>query len=378
MYFFLVLPGSFAEGPVFSGLLDSKVSFSAGAGNRAGDGSDFSYGIEEYANLRVQTKIRDRAAFYGSFNLLALSGTFAKTADTLGLMNVIGENYAAVMELERLYFRLNGDRLDLDAGLMRLGFGYGQVFAPSDFLNPRNPLFPDARPRGILGVNASAYPVDTAKFTAFAVAGKDPLNTEGGGVLFGLSGENHWDRVSLQFLYSFETPQTGPSYGIHRGGLSLKADVEVGIVADMLYTINPEAASGWDGVSVSAGFDYNFFKGDLYVLAEYLYSGSTSSTAASGNNVAGFAKRNYLYAMARYNFSDYTNASLGCIMGMDDVSFAPILSIEHDLFQGMTLMMQCQIPLDRDMFTNNGKQGEFGPIRSGSHFLTDVKVRLRF
>jgi hypothetical protein len=51
MYFFLVLPGAFAEGPVFSGLLDSRGSFSARAGSRAGDGSDFSCGIEEYANL---------------------------------------------------------------------------------------------------------------------------------------------------------------------------------------------------------------------------------------------------------------------------------------------------------------------------------------
>jgi hypothetical protein len=374
MYLALALPCAFAEGPVFSGLLDSKVSFSAGAG----DSPDFSYGIEEYANLRMQTKIRDNAVFYGAFNLLALSGTFAKTADTLGLVSVTGENYAAALELERLYFRLNGERLDVDAGLMRLGFGYGQVFAPSDFLNPRSPLFPDARPRGILGADASVYPLNTAKLTAFAAVGKDPLNTEGGGALFGLSGENHWDRASLQLLYSFETPQTGSRYGIHRSGLSFKADVEVGIVADMLYTINPEAATDWEGISVSAGFDYNFFKGDLYVLAEYLYNGSASSTAISENNITGFVKRNYLYAMARYNFNDYTNASLGCIMDLDDVSFSPILSVEHDLFQGMTLTAQCQIPLDRDMFANNGEQGEFGPVRSGSHFLTTVKVRLRF
>jgi hypothetical protein len=374
IYLALALPVAFAEGPVFSGLLDSKVSFSAGTGNSP----DFSYGIEEYANLRLQTKIRDRATFYGSFNLIALSGTFAKAADTLGLVNVTGENYAATLELERLYFRLNGERIDVDVGLMRLGFGYGQIFAPSDFLNPRNPLFPDVRPRGILGVNTSVYPFDTAKLTAFATAGKDPLNTEGGGVLFGLSGENHWDRASLQFLYSLETPQTGSCYGIHRGGLSFKADAEIGIVADMLYTINPEEVIDWNGLSASAGFDYNFFKGDLYVLAEYLYSGSASSTVVSENNLAGFAKQNYLYAMTRYNFSDYTNASLGCIMGLDDVSFSPMLSIEHDLFQGMTLTAQCQIPLDRDMFINNGKQGEFGPVHSGSHFLANVKVRLRF
>jgi hypothetical protein len=140
-------------------------------------------------------------------------------------------------------------------------------------------------------------------------------------------------------------------------------------VADVLYTYNHEANPGIDGLSASAGFDYSFFKGDVYVFAEYLYSGSVSATAASGENPFGFLKQHYLYGMASYRFNDYTNASLACLFGMDDSSFSPIVRVEHELFQGMTLTVQGQIPLDQDTFTNNEKQGELGPVSSGSHFL---------
>ncbi|MDR3170709.1 MAG: hypothetical protein LBU17_03675 [Treponema sp.] len=377
-------PALAADGPVLSGLLDTIVNLGAGAG----EADDFSYGIEEVANLRMQTKIKDKGVFYGAFNLIAVSGT------ALGGMNagtypglstsalVAGENYAAALELERLYFRVTGEYLDVDTGLMRLAFGYGQVFGSSDFLNPRNPLFPDARPRGILGSAVSVYPTDTAKVLAFATAPKNPFNSNGNGFLFGLSGDKHWDKVSLQVLYAFETPQEASSFGIHRGGLSLKADVEVGLVADMLYTYNHETTEGIDGLSVGAGFDYSFYDGNFYVLAEYLFNGSTSATARSAGNPTGFANQHYLYAMLRYAFNDYTSTSLACIVSFEDISFAPILSVEHELFQGLTLSFSGRLPLDRDVFSGNGEWGELGPIppgvEAGTRFLFTAKARLRF
>jgi hypothetical protein len=369
-----------------SGLLDSKLSAAVGAGSSSG----FSYGIEEYANLRLQTRVGQQAVFYGAFNLIAASGNSAAAAKpvpdaggTVLLQSayspyLAGENYAAATELERLYVRLNGEYIDADMGLMRLAFGYGQVFGPSDFLNPRNPLFPDARPRGILGAAFAAYPADAMKLLAFAAAPKDPFNAGGEGSLFGISGEQHGDRASLQLLYAFETPRPGSSFGLHRVGFSLKADMELGVVADVLYTYNHEANPGIDGLSASAGFDYSFFKGNLYVLAEYLYSGSASATAAGGGNLFGFSNRNYLYGMALYRFNDYTNASLACVFGMDDSSFSPVLSFEHELFQGMTLTIQGRMPRDRDTFMDDGEQGELGPKNTGQRFSLTAQLRLRF
>jgi hypothetical protein len=382
--------GAFAQekGFTVSGLFDSTVTMQAGAG----DAPDFSWGVEEYANLRLQAKLRERAVFYGAFNLIAASGLPAQAAAVhsaaqaqaaVGLGTsafVAGENYTAGMELERLYFTLNGEYLDLSAGLMRIPFGYGQVFGPSDFLNPKNILLPDARPRAVLGGTVSAYPADSLKIAAFGAAPKDPLALDGGGGLAGLSADQHWDRASLQVLYAFESPKTGSPRGIHRAGMSVKADLELGFAADLLYTANPDTGADAGGLSASFGFDYSFFEGKLYILGEYLYNGEDSSSSSKSGNIFGFSNEHYLYASALYRFSDYTNVTLGCLWGFSDLSSRPLAGLEHELFQGFILSLSLQVPLDQDTFSTGGR-GELGPLPpgspSGGRFICTVKARLR-
>jgi len=368
-----------------SGLLDSSVSLRAGAG----DAPAFSYGVEEYANLRIQSKIRDRAVFYGAVNFLAAAGDYAVPIAVMGY-NTIGDHYIAAIELERLYFRLNGETVDFDGGLLRLPFGYGQVWGSSDFLNPKNPLKPDARPRAVLGAGLSWYPVDSLKLLGFGAAPRDPFSPSGEGGLFGISLDQHWDKASVQALYSFESPNDDSRYGIHRAGLSVKADIEVGLVMDALYTYNYEAETKHDGLSFSFGADYSFFDGDVIVLAEYLYNGETSSTALGYGG--SFSNNHYLYTGITWRFNDFTNMSVALISGFDDISFTPVISLNHDLFQGATLIITAQIPLDRDLFSGDGNRGELGPLppdklqpllpltgeRIGRYFDCGAKLRLRF
>jgi hypothetical protein len=384
-FVFALVPGQVlpAQGLLVSGILDSSVNIRTGRE----DIPAFSFGLEEYANLRLQTKIRNQAVFYGAVNFIAVTGTSAENAALLNSAEndgrpglapsffAAGENYIAGFELERLYFRINGEHTDFDAGLMRLAFGYGQAFGPSDFLNPRNPLFPDARPRGILGGALSVYPLDDLKLLAYAAAPKDPFSSNGKGFRAGFMAENHWSRASVQGLYSIDTvtPQ-----GLHRFGLSAKADLELGFAADLMYTLNPDASSGIEGLSASAGFDYSFLDGHLTLMAEYLYNGDRSVTAFNAaDNLIGFSNHHYLYGMARYAFNDYTGAAVSLIAGLEDISFVPILSAEHELFQGCALTVTGQIPLDRDLFTGSGNPGEFGPAAKGAFILT-ARVRLRF
>jgi hypothetical protein len=398
----------------FSGFLDSSVSLRAGAG----DAPAFSYGIEEYANLRMQARVRDKAVFYGAFNFVAAAGDYA--AGVVGLAGkpvgeiikyiddngeekeayiingyyqkqgyipagispsafIAGENYIAGIELERLYLRLNGETVDFDGGLLRLPFGYGQVWGPSDFLNPRNPLLPDARPRAVLGVGLSWYPKDELKLLAFGAAPRNPFMQKGEGVLAGIALDHHWTRASMQLLYSFETPQAGSRKGFHRAGLSVKADLEVGLVMDLLYTYNNIEKTKFDGLSFSFGADYSFFDGDLIVLAEYLFNGKASSTAFDlDRNIFGRNNRHYLYTGLTWRFNDFTNINAALVSCFDDVSFTPVLSLNHDLFQGATLTLTAQIPLDRDLFSGNSKRGELGPDAMGCHLGFNAKVRLRF
>ena len=384
-----------------SGILDSSVSLRAGAG----DAPTFSYGVEEYANLRMQSKIRDRAVFYGALNFIAAAGDYAVAVEQMANMLILfgqthsgvsttpytgGQNYIAGIELERLYFRLNGESMDFDGGLLRLPFGYGQVWGSSDFLNPKNPLKPDARPRAVLGAGLSWYPVDTLKLLGFGAAPRDPFSQSGQGGLFGLSMDQHWDKASVQALYSFESPNDGARHGIHRAGLSVKADVEVGLVMDALYTYNHEAETKLNGLSCSFGADYSFFDGNLIILAEYLYNGETSSTSIRGGG--SFSNTHYLYTGLTWRFNDFTNVNAALISGLSDISFTPVISLNHDLFQGASLTISAQIPLDRDVFSDDGNHGELGPLppdklqpllpitgqRIGRYFDCSVKIRLRF
>lgn len=388
-----------ADGLSVSGLLDSAVSLRAGAG----DSPAFSYGVEEYANIRVQAKLRDRAAFYGAMNFIAAAGDYAAAAQLLAVRAggdsppgispsalVGGENYTAGIELERLYFRINGEAVDFDGGLLRLPFGYGQVWGPSDFLNPKNPLAPDARPRAVLGAGLAWYPADPLKLLVFGAAPRDPFTQSGEGGLAGLALDQHYDKASIQTLYAFASPADNSSQGIHRIGLSVKADLEVGLVMDALYTYNHEEKTGIDGLSFSAGLDYSFFDGNLLALAEYLYNGAASSTAAGYGG--SFVNKHYLYTSFTWRLNDYTSASTALISGFDDVSFTPVLGLTHDLFQGATLTVSAQIPLDRDLFSGDGNRGELGPLppdtlqpllpvtgeRLGRYVDCTAKLRLRF
>jgi hypothetical protein len=372
----------FAQGLTVSGLLDSSVFMSAGAG----DSPAFLMGLEEYANLRMQAKLQEKAAFYGAVNFIAASGNMARNAALLGQSQArpgiapsaftAGENYIAGFELERLYFRLNGEVFDFDGGLLRLPFGYGQVWGSSDFLNPKNPLNPDARPRAVLGADLSWYPAEELKLLAFGAGPKNPFTQSGQGGILGLSLDKHWEAASLQVLYALETPKENSNRGIHRMGVSVKADLELGFVMDMLYTYNGEAETEIDGLSYSAGFDYSFLDGKFVLLVEYLYNGASSST--SRNAGGSWADENYLYAGLTWLISDYANAGAALISGLSDISFTPLLTAQYDLFQGCSLICSAQIPLDRSLFAGNDQHGELGPERAGSYFNCSAKIRLRF
>jgi hypothetical protein len=369
--FFGIAGAAFAEGLEFSGVLNSAVNFTAGAG-----GEDNSWGIEEYANLRLRTRAGEKGVFYGAFNVIVLSGNYLGTAPVQGGFD-IGPNYAAAIEPERLYFRYNGDSLDAEAGLLRLAFGYGQTWGSSDFFNPRNPLFPDARPRGVLGTAFSFYPFDELKILLFGASPRNPLEAGGGGFLPGFSLDRHWGRASLQVLYAYETPGEARNWGLHRFGLSLKGDIGLGLTADVLYTLDPASPKGSDGLSAGTGFDYSF-SGGFYFLAEYLFNGSLSSTALGPENSAGFSGEHFLYWMIRYSFNDYTSLSFAEIICFTDFSFSPVLRLDYEIFQGLILSLSVRVPFDRTVFSGGGGKGELGPENSKTTLFVCLGVRFRF
>jgi hypothetical protein len=369
----------------FSGSIQSSLSLRA---LEKTDSGTFSVGAEQYANFRLKAASGERGTVYAAANFVAASGNLvplvpngpeAEASATDGFSAaapfVVGADYAAAIELERLYYRVAGDDFDFEAGLLRPAFGYGQAWSPSDFLSTRNPLLPDARPRGVLAATGSVYPGEDVKLKAFAVAGDDPLNTKGDASIFGFAGDWHMKRGSIQGLYALETAASGWDDTVHHFGLSLKIEAGVAFVADALYELDAEVVetglyhgekwTGLQGLRASAGIDYSFLDGDLFAVCQYLYSGDGAFALDDG-----LLKHNYLYAALSYRIDDYTNTSLSCVVGLDDASATPSLSIEHEPFQGLTLVLSGRIYL-------GGNDGELGPELTGMHGEAGLKVRLK-
>ncbi|MFA6507633.1 MAG: hypothetical protein WCT14_16145, partial [Treponemataceae bacterium] len=202
----------------FSGSVDALLT--GMAGTDYGGGISYSYGFEQYSNLRLKARIGERGTFYAAANLFAATGLSvaeseaADEAYDLDSPFETGSGYAFGFEPERLYFRIEGDAFDAEAGLMRLAFGYGQAWSPSDFLSPRNPLLPDARTRGVLAMAATAYPTDAAKLKIFVVGPKDPLETDGTGVIVGATADAHLNTASFQAIYAWQAAAATAS--VHR------------------------------------------------------------------------------------------------------------------------------------------------------------------
>jgi hypothetical protein len=421
----LPVPSAFGEGFRLSGIVDSSFRAALAPDYGADGGWDgaFSTGFEQFANLRFQAPAGERATVFAAVNLAAASGTAlpvyaAGAGEAAGSGRIVlhpysaGKGYASALELERLYFRVEGEESDIEAGLMRIAFGYGQAWRPLDFLNPPNPLFPDARPRGSLGAAVTTYPSDLWTGRFFLVSGEDPLETNGEGTTAGAAAEYHGPAASLQVLYAVRAPVSGFSRPAHRFGLSLKAEAGAAFVLEGLYTLEGDAAATgrlygrpWDplrGLQASAGADYSFFGGKLVTMVQYLYNGAgvigrggaldglydpaggewTSlppgeRTLRGDIPLADLNRRNYLSASLTRLIDDYTRAALFCVAGLDDGSLVPVLSAEHEPFQGLLLSLSLRLPLDRRVLGSDSP-GELGPLHTGTAAEISLKARLRF
>lgn len=381
----LVLAASLsgAQEPIISG--NTSASFFGAAG--AAESPDYLYGTELYANLRLEADAGTNAVFYTAVNFIAASG--AKALPLYGDYLVLGQllssgldpeaavtaeelfpvnSYVSLIELERLYMGIQSEYTDTDLGLMRMAFGYGQAFSPTDFLNPPNPLVPDARPKGIIGANITAYPAFDSTVQVFAVMPRDALNLEGEAALFGAAIDKHWSRASLQALYVYQVPDDARDLGLHRVGTSLKLDLEAALVLETLFTQDLEEGTDFDNLDFALGLDYSFIDGKLYTLVQYLHNASNT----------GLSKDQFLFAQGMYSYSDFTRFGASCLFSLDDHSFTPALLWEHDPYQALSISLTGRIYADRNSLGIGRGNGELGPERNKMQGSVDVAAKLRF
>jgi hypothetical protein len=376
--------------PKFSGVLDTTIA--AGASDAGGA----FFGMEEYANIRLTEKLRDYGTFYAAFNASAASGSLAGASALYynPAALIIQDNFIGSLEVERLYLKTSFDNdkapVDISAGLLKIAFGYGPVFSPADFLSAKNPAYPNARTRAVLGIDANIYPgAGDLRVKTFFSSGKHPVLINGNGinVFAGVVIDNHLKNASIEAILAYDSPEIrgtpADGYGKIRAGFSFKTDIEVGLALDALFiheffkTAIPSDKI-IEGLSASAAIDYSFFKGKLYVIVSYLFSGAGSSTSNANGNIPGFTNTHYVYALLRWSISDYTQLSFAALANADTASCLPIITFTHELFQGLSLNAALQFPLDRNLFNNTRLPGEFGAKtlrqKIGITLLASVKI----
>ncbi len=331
-------------------------------------------GFEQFANVRLTAPVGEIGTFNAAANLLASAGT--------------ENSFSAEGEFERLYVSFRAGRFDVDAGLMRVPFGYAHAFRPTDILNAANPLHPDARLAGVLGAlgawyvgeetRLAAFVSDRAAVDAYDEAGSvDPLSDPGSRPLGGLMFETHSPRYSAQVLLAARAPESDATVPEIRAGASLKVEAVVGLVADALLftdgTTAPSARGASSWVKAAVGADYSFLDGELYVLGQYYYNGAR----VPAGEVSDFYRRHYLFANLLWKASDYTRAGLSALVSLEDGSFAPTLDFEHDLTRGVVLSAEGRAFIDAGDL-GLGRRGEFGSAGVGTTATFAFKATVRF
>lgn len=354
----------------------------------------WSVAAEQFANLRLTAPIGENGSFYSAFNVLA-----ASSPET----GIITEG-----ELERLYAALQFDTVDFNLGLMRVPFGYGMGIRPTDIINPRNPLFPDARLRGVMATVLTWYPREELQVQGFAVQ-RSTDYFEGqrisfdGESLFGLSLDHHNSILSIQGLALTTVPGKNPDNYRLQLGLSLKFDVAVGVTFDTLITTDgrTEFDEGRENAALAAalGCDYSFLDGRIFLLAQYYYTSAgplsqsdSVSDFLNGEEIAEngessiqfiqssgttFLRRHYGFLTLLYNHSDYARLQISMLASLTDASIFPTIRHEIEPVQAVTVVSQLVIPFDTTLFGGTDA-GEFGPDVAGLHAAASFSVKYRF
>jgi hypothetical protein len=368
----------------------------------------FAQGWSNLANLRLRAEAGQGLDFFASTNVMADFGFYAQLPGASGVR----------AELERLYLKAGGERVDLEAGLLRVARGYGYAFSPLDFLSPRdaaNTLDPQARPPGRWGLHASFFPADLWRIELFGLLGDEPTEEELWGSRFGAATTFSVGSFNFDFLYALLPPEIEPYLNdgfTQIAGFALKADVEVGLFVEALYRLEQRALTegswygkplrGWEGLEAALGVDYTL--GDWYLLGEYLFFGPGHVDWASDSldplytgpgwedqppvdrlswldpakRPQLFARHDYLFLLTRWRAGRDWSLGASCLAGLDDLSALFTVFAEYAVRQNLTLQLRFLQPMDRRLFDSGAPAGEWGSTVLGFHQLLGLAARVRF
>lgn len=285
----------------------------------------YSWGVNNYENLRIKSTINEFLSFVISFNINTFSGNyteqyklyFEQAAFSMLIdpvkYKLVNNSYFSIpfyyknsyigsIDLERLYFTIRTKVMDLEMGLIRLAKGYSFFFKPLDIFNPVDPFHPDARPEGKIALKMIFYPSTMWTIDLFAILPDNPLEKKGWGFKFGTSTNFSFNRFNFELLYALFLPEVEylkrpkelelPEYlnndFSHLFGFAMKLDIEIGLITEISYRLEQRMIREkgyygkplylYRGLDFTVGIDYTIPLGKsdskLYFLVEYMFFGS--------------------------------------------------------------------------------------------------------
>lgn len=418
------------------------------------DYGEFNWGLHNFLNLRFNSEINEYLSFGFSINISTFTGSFSnfytyffpdflflQLQDPSSDKKVLKEyaiklfslpfyyksTYIGSIELERLYFKAGNEYFDIETGLIRIANGQKEsFFSPIDFLNPKNPLNPTARPEGKLAVLASVYPFKLVTIQSFVIFPEDPFNNRGWGFKFGTKAKLFFKKFNFELLYALflpeieyekdakelSLPESINNDFSHIAAISFKADVEIGLFFDILYRFDHKSFKrgkyyektfyGYEGLEASFGLDYTLPGGRIYLKLEYLFYGSgmldwgqdineiyntpewqyvnpyhRMTILKSEKKILNFLHHDYIYGVINVKVNDYFLMGLSYLFGADDQSGILTLLGQIEPFQTFTFTIQAIVPFDWNMLNKDWQKGEFGETYLGYYhkwlFLCKVK-----
>jgi len=282
--------------------------------------------------------------------------------------------------LDRLYVKFPVSRADVILGKQRIAWGTGVIFSPTDNFNNPNPLSLSGRKEGI---NALVTKVFIGELSAidFIIAPADVFQR--------IDDEINLERLKYSKLasrFTFNRFKTDMAFSYqydgetrnHICGGDIKGDLKLGYHLEAVFIYNRDAfdvediTDYWQSV---LGLDYSF-QGKWFLLGEYFYNGSgtTTETALPTSDFSlldEFRYRHYLSYQIRYQHDILLGANISFLWNMVDKSFILSPGIDYSFFQNTNFSLYNHI------FFGDATD-EYGPARLGGNQVYYLRLTVKF
>ena len=290
----------------------------------------------------------------GSFKYRAYDFDPDLKTNEISQTNILNAN----QNIDRAYFALSTQSLDIFVGRQAISFGSGRFINPTDVLVPYPLTQIDKEERE--GVDAIRLQLPISEMGEFDA-----------GVVFGKKGKNENNAYYVNTKYPLLNWDTSFMVMQFRENILLGLDLqgEISGAGIWLESAHVKIKDSDDYYRFSIGLDFNF-PWDLYTFVEYHYNGagtvknenykSNSTTKPYMDGDVYLLGRHYLTLGLTYEITPLIGFSQSVIVNLNDSSFLFSPKIEYNIFENHYIDFGMFLGIGKESSSQSILQSEFG------------------